>query len=61
MPDRCNIPHTHDLDLFFFFGLTLQAFTELAAEYGDVFSVRLGSTDCVVVNTTELRDEVSLA
>lgn len=33
-------------------------FTELMKKYGDVFSLRLGTTDCVVVNTVELRDEV---
>lgn len=39
----------------------LQAFTELAKEYGDVFSIRLGTTDCVVVNSVETRDEVLIA
>ena len=41
--------------------LNTQGFTDLSKEYGDIFSVRLGSTDCVVVNNTELRDEVLIA
>ncbi|KAI5636801.1 cytochrome p450 domain-containing protein [Phthorimaea operculella] len=35
-----------------------QAFTELAKEYGDIFSVTLGSTKCLVVNNLELIREV---
>jgi len=30
----------------------------MAADLGEVFSVRLGSTDCVVLNSVEARDEV---
>jgi ubiquitin len=30
-------------------------------EYGDIFSIRLGATDCVVVNNLDLRDEVLIS
>ncbi len=36
-------------------------FSNLISEFGSVFSIRLGTTDCVVVNTTETRDEVLIA
>nr|BAH47267.1 cytochrome P450 [Bombyx mori]BAM73857.1 cytochrome P450 [Bombyx mori] len=35
-----------------------QAFTELSKKYGDIFSVKLGSADCVVVNNLSLIREV---
>lgn len=35
-----------------------QAFTDLAKEYGDIFSLKLGTTKCVVVNNLELIREV---
>ncbi|XP_063231353.1 cytochrome P450 307a1-like [Bacillus rossius redtenbacheri] len=35
-----------------------QAFTALSAQYGDIFSITLGSAPCVVVNTFELIKEV---
>ncbi|XP_072946827.1 cytochrome P450 307a1-like [Epargyreus clarus] len=35
-----------------------QAFTDLAKEYGDIFSLKLGSAQCVVVNNLELIREV---
>ncbi|XP_049884183.1 cytochrome P450 307a1 [Pectinophora gossypiella] len=35
-----------------------QAFTELAKDYGDIFSLTLGSTKCLVVNNLELIREV---
>ena len=36
-------------------------FSELRKSHGDVYSVRMGSTDCVVVNSTETRDEVLIS
>lgn len=35
-----------------------QAFTALSKEYGDIFSIKLGSTPCLVVNNLELIREV---
>ncbi|CAG5001296.1 unnamed protein product [Parnassius apollo] len=35
-----------------------QAFTDLAKSYGDIFSITLGSTQCLVVNNLELIREV---
>lgn len=35
-----------------------QAFTELAKEYGNIFSLKLGASKCVVVNNLELIREV---
>lgn len=35
-----------------------QAFTELAKEYGDIFSIKLGASQCLVVNNLELIREV---
>ncbi|XP_061726956.1 cytochrome P450 307a1-like [Cydia pomonella] len=35
-----------------------QAFTELAKEYGDIFSIQLGGSKCLVVNNLELIREV---
>lgn len=35
-----------------------QSFTELAKEYGDIFSIQLGATKCLVVNNLELIREV---
>ncbi|XP_059054979.1 cytochrome P450 307a1 [Achroia grisella] len=35
-----------------------QVFTELAKNYGDIFSIKLGSTPCLVVNNLELIREV---
>lgn len=35
-----------------------QAFTELAKSYGDIFSLKLGTSECVVVNNLELIREV---
>lgn len=35
-----------------------QAFTELSKTYGDIFSLQLGSTPCLVVNNLELIREV---
>lgn len=35
-----------------------QAFTALAKEHGDIFSLKMGGTQCVVVNNLELIREV---
>nr|ASX93986.1 cytochrome P450 CYP307A2 [Zygaena filipendulae] len=35
-----------------------QAFTELSKHYGDIFSITLGATECLVVNNLELIREV---
>ncbi|XP_013178981.1 PREDICTED: cytochrome P450 307a1 [Papilio xuthus] len=35
-----------------------QAFTDLAKKYGDIFSIKLGSSQCLVVNNLELIREV---
>jgi hypothetical protein len=43
------------------FDIPFEGFTYLKKFYGDVFSMRLGSTDCVIVNTPELRDEAIVA
>ena len=41
--------------------LPYEGLTKLKEVYGDVFSLRLGTTDCVVVNTPELMDEAVVA
>ncbi|CAF4942662.1 unnamed protein product [Pieris macdunnoughi] len=35
-----------------------QSFTELAKKYGDIFSMKLGSSQCLIVNNLELIREV---
>lgn len=37
---------------------TFQSFTALAKEYGDIFSLKLGATKCLVVNNLDLIREV---
>lgn len=40
------------------FDIPFAGFTYLRKFYGDIFSIRLGTTDCVVVNSVQLRDKV---
>ena len=57
-PGPKPLPVLGSLHLMGQYDVPFEAFTELSREYGDIFSVRLGATDCVVVNNVELRDEV---
>ena len=40
------------------YDIPFEAFTRLRETFGELFSIRLGSTECVVVSSVELRDEV---